>query len=601
MAEKDPRKREPKLKGYSKEELIQTFRHFQTHRKDKESMWKRIHKFHSGQFWRDLKKKLPKHQIMPDTNFIEYIEKNITNSVYAGSYMAQATPNHYDDNKKVDLLNKFLRNKIMEQTGLKEMFPQLGSDTVLYNLAAIQVGWDSDSISGTSHRRERGKVDLSYIPPRQLYLDPSVTDYQQGRAIFRARKVSLFDLLNEENLKDGAKDYMKILSDNDKNFHPVTVPDLDSGEIHKDTSTTNEYSREVSLLEAFYKVEESNGNYRIDHVFIADHNFVLSKKENIQPKKFPIKVLYGETPKDGPYGTPMIYKIIPNVVTYNMLHSLEATHIYNTQNRAKFLNVKSGIDYRKLAKYGNTPHVAFPVKGNPDDVVKYNDVQALPDITNTKMQLREDIFLVTGVDLRYTGRDTGSIQTTGGTDLAQQRTMTMTDSLRIINLEHFVENLTRLIIDFYIQFGHKYKVNTLDEGTNEAQKEDNTLDFTDIEDNDFSYSLNATPHLPRNRTRLADAADQLMELQGQYQFDPPIITPEEWLSYKDFPQKDLQLQRMRSNQRRNDQQEIETILKNFVGLLDEGLTPDEAIQIMVEEKEQMRKDPKLGQGTEPMQ
>lgn len=593
------------LNGYTKNELIQTFKHFQKYRQNKEAMWKKIKKFHSGKFWELLQEKLPKHQIMPDTNYLEYVEKNIVNSVYSGVYVANVLPRHYEDNDIAEKLNAFLdyhSNKI----GLKSMFPQLGSDVVLYNIAGIQVGWDSHSISGTSHEREQGKADLSFVPHNQIYLDPSTTNYLSGRAMFRSRRLTIFDLLNEKDLKAGAKAYVKQLSSDESNdFKPVTMSPEEIGDIHNDnsSSSSNEFSREVNLLECFFKVEEEDGSWRIDHIFIADHDFILYVKEDIQPKRFPIRVLYGEKPTSDPYGIPQLYKIMANITTLNMIDSLEATHFYNTQNRSKLVNVKSGINYRMFAKHGNTPHLAFPVHGNPADVVKYVDVQPLPEAGALKERLENAIFLVTGVDMRYIGRDTGSIQTTGGTDLSQQRIVSMTDSLRIINLERFVEDVTASIIDFYIEHGNEYTAVKREKGSNRALDDKNgdlKVDFNKIEDNSFDYSMNATPHLPSNKIRLAEAADHLMELQGQYQFDPPLITPEEWMMYKDFPQKNLQLQRMRRDAQRNDQRDMEETLLNFAGLLDKGLEPEEAIQVLVEEKQIQRDNPKLGAAKDPM-
>ena len=51
------------------------------------------------------------------------------------------------------------------------------------------------------------------------------------------------------------------------------------------------------------------------------------------------------------------------------------------------------------------------------------------------------IELVTGVDNRYTGRDTGSIITTGGTEEMLNR-VTMIDTPKIMNYENYTKNLT---------------------------------------------------------------------------------------------------------------------------------------------------------------
>lgn len=200
---------------------------------------------------------------------------------------------------------------------------------------------------------------------------------------------------------------------------------------------------------------------------------------------------------------------------------------------------------------------------------------------------------MTGVDARYTGRDTGSVQTTGGMDLQQQRVMSMTDNLRIVGLENFVEDTTELFIDMYIEYGGTYDQVKRSKATGAAQEDAGEIDFKAIEGNKFDYTMNAAPYLPKNSIRLSDAADQLMMMQGQYQFDPPIITQDEWLMWKDFPQKELILQRIRGAMQRLDKEELTADLLSFAGMVDKGMEPEDAIDTLVQEKELKRDNPDL--------
>lgn len=599
MAEEKKKKKkdkweEPKLNGYTIEEVISTFDYFRTFRQTKEKVWKLIRQFHAGDFWKDLSKKLPRHQIMPDTNYLEYIEKGIVNSVYSGNYVANVLPRDYKDNNMALGLNSFI-NYQWDKLKMKGHYPKLGKNAVLYNFAGIQVGWNADLIGGSTSRREQGAVEAKFLPPEQLFLDPSMKDYLAGRALFISRKVSLFDLLAEPQLRKGAQAYKEKLSVGGK-FVPAAGDNAEAGDIHGEADVTTEYSRSVALLEGFYKYVDEEGNWRIDHIFIADKTFILHVKEDIQPKTFPVRILYGEEPDSDPYGVSVSRKVLANIVAINMIESIESTHLYATQNRTKLVNVKSGINYRSFAKYGNTPHIAFPVNGDPTQVVRYVDVQPLPDTSRLLDRLENKIFLMTGVDARYTGRDTGSVQTTGGMDLQQQRVMSMSDNLRIVGLENFVEDLTELFIDYYIEYGSSYAQVHRAKSTGLAKENDANkppIDFKAIEDNKFDYSMNAAPYLPKNSIRLSDAADQLLMMQGQYQFEPAIITHEEWLQWKDFPQKELILQRIRGAMQQLDAEELTADLLSFAGMVDKGMEPQDAIDLLVEEKQMKRDEPGL--------
>lgn len=592
------------LNGYQISEVLQVFDYFRQYRAPKERIWKLIRKFYNGDFWKDLKQKLPNHQIMPDTNYIRYVTSSIVNSVYSGNYVANVLPRHYKDNGDSLLLNSFIEYQ-WDKMSMKKMFPKLGKYSILYNYSAVQVGWDAKAVGGSEHKLEQGSVFTKFIPSEQLYMDPTIADYKEGRAMFVSRRMSLFDILSDPLLRKGGKRYKEKLK-----AGGVIVPNNSESpeNIHGDADNTNEYSRNVQVLECFFKVDDDDGGYRIDHIFIADRAHILAYKEDIRPKTFPIRVLYGEEPDGDPYNTPLSKTVLANVVAINMIDSIEATHIYASQNRAKLVNIQAGINYRSFTKYGNTPHMAFPVKGDPDKVVRYVDVQGLPNTAELRSRLENSIFLQTGVDLRYTGRDTGSIQTTGGTDLAQQRVMAMTDNSRILALEVFTEDLTKLVLDVFIEFGGEYSPVKREPGTNKAMepdKDDNgkekVLDFKNIPANRFDYTMNAAPYLPKNSMRLDDAADRLMEMQGQYNFDPPLITHEEWIMWKQVPQKELILQRIRAMKMQLDEDELTSDLLSFAGMIDQGVEPKDAIDTLVQERQMKRDNPGMSNAPSPTQ
>ena len=588
---------EPKPDGYTLEDVIQTFRHFRAFRAHKEHMWNLIRDLHNGDFWKKVAKQTAGPQIKPDTNYLEFVETNITNSVYAANYHANVLPRHYKDNDFALALNAFINYK-WDKLGTKQLFPKLGKQSTLYNYSGVQVGWNKNLIAGSSHNREQGTVEIQHIPYNELYLDGSITDYLSGRAIFISRRVTLFDLINEPQLKEGALQYKKQVEDKNSGEF-VSKPTESPSDLALEADPVNEYSRKVELLECFFKKETDTG-FRIDHLFIADNEFILKLNEDIKPKVFPIRVLYGQAPDSDPYGVPKAWKIVGNTVALNLLDSIEGTHAHASQNRTKLISHMSGINYRSFAKYGNTPNMAFIVRGEPDKVVRYVEVQQLPQMDKLKQRLEEGIQLVTGVDPRYIGRETGSIQTTGGTDLSQQRIMSTTDATRIVELECFVESLTELIIDYYIQYGSQYSTVQRD-GLGKVHEDEKNpeIDFKKIEDNKFDYSMNAAPYLPKNAMRLSEAADQLMGMQGQYQFSPPLITHEEWLMWKDYPQKELIIQRIRGQALEMDKEEITSMLLSFAGMVDKGMDPMDAVEILTEEKQLKRDEPGLGASRDP--
>ena len=224
-------------------------------------------------------------------------------------------------------------------------------------------------------------------------------------------------------------------------------------------------------------------------------------------------------------------------------------------------------------------------------------------MTGLKNRLENSIFQVTGVDPYYKGRMTNSIQTTGATQAFQARVTMLTDNSRITLLEEFCEDLTRLVLKYYTLYSKEsqYEVPKLSAtGTNKVVN----VHKLKFDDTPYDYMINASVLLPMNQANLFESAKALYEMQGQYQFKTQVITEQDLIKYSDFPQKDLILQRLEQEKQNNTAQDLVADLTNFASiftkLLSQGLSEEQAaenaIQILIEEKNAMMQDPSLGQG-----
>lgn len=580
-----------KLNGYNLEDVVKLLKEFKSYRQTYDKKWDLVKKFHDGDMWQQVGKNLPDFYIKNDTNYLEYIEKAIKNSVYTGDFRATALPRSIEDNDTARQLNRFI-DMTWDAIKFKDFLPLLGKSTILYNVSYLRIEWDKSLIEGKAGKKTQGGVKIKYLKPKEVYLDPGVNNLQEGQAVFINNQVNVNVLKKNEYLKAGIEEYLK-----QKEKDGVVVGEMPASTFISDEAkkTYSPKAKTVTVTEAFYRT--STG---IDQIFIVNGEFIIYYKPGIKPNKFPIIALYGETPDEGPYGPSMSNKVLYNIVSYNMISTLENTFIYSSQNRSKLISANSGINYRSFTKHGNDPHKAWIVQGDPNQVVSYIDVPELPSFIHmTKENLRNDIMMVTGVDMRYTGRDTGSIQTTGGTDLSQQRIIGQTDNARISAMESFVEEVTEIVIDYYKEFGGDYPIfkrnaiggNIVDSGQQEQ------INFKDLKDIKFQFSLDAAPQLPKNKIRIAQAATELMEAQAQYQFQEQLITPIEWLKYQDFPQKDLILDRMEADMMNDDKEQLQNDLMNFAGLIEGGLDPQEAIDIIVDEKKFLRDNPDIDANT----
>ena len=165
-----------------------------------------------------VRSKLPKYQITPDTNYIEYATSNIINSVYAANYVAQILAKTEEEKETVRMLNSLLQDTF-DKGGLKIMYSKLGKNALLANYGGIQVGWSKGIINAENeYKSTKSRPEFKLIPYKELYLDPSIVNYKEGRAMFIARRQSVYDVLSESLYKEAMQELIDRTKQGDKEF-----------------------------------------------------------------------------------------------------------------------------------------------------------------------------------------------------------------------------------------------------------------------------------------------------------------------------------------------------------------------------------------------
>ena len=575
---------------YSIQEIMQKFN---AYRSFKESVvipeWRLIHSLYAGKFWDVFKSHIEDFTITPETNYFEYHVQAFMNSVYSGSFIGTLTAVKSGDEDAVGKLNAFLQYDWLN-SGIKNKFLDIGRMGELYNFGPARV----EAID------KSGKIVVKTLTQDEVYIDPQASTYRDGEAIFIERAINIDVLIKDKDFGDVVKKYD---AENGKNGYANKTL---SNRLDQGGAQVNTKNRTVSLIEGFIRNAEGG----VDQVYILDEKEIIYVLEDLELGCFPIEIYQPEKPEGHPYGSSKLTKIVNTVIALNLLDSLEATQPYRIVNRPRFVNVAGQIDMRAFADFGNTPGSMFPVNGNPREIVYYQDVAVIPDLTNLKLRLENTIRDITGVDQAYRGRMTNSVQTTGATQAFQARVSMLTDNSRITQLEEFTENLTRLMLKYYIAHAgdKEYIVPTYSEhGTGKIVKEVK-FNFLEMKTNkiDFGFTIAASTLLPMNQANLFDAAKALYEMQGQYQFKTPIVTEEDLVKFSDFPQKDLWLQRIAKAKLNDIKTDVESTFKNAFLIyqqllqkgLDEAQAAEQAIQMLVEEKQQIALDPQMGKGFE---
>lgn len=522
-----------------------------------------------GGIWEALGAKFPSYQILPDTNHVSYIKSNLVASIYTVAKCAELLPTSEDDRGIIKHVNIALEQE-WTLTNISKMQKQAGTNAALHNIGITQIGWDENMISG-GDVIQKGQVRAKNISPLKFMRDPFAVDLANAGYCMTYDKYHKSAFLGNKNYKERFQDYL----DSKKSGNALlAIPDISR---NPTPTTTDDY---YTLVVFWEKVLDDNGNIVIDEIHTLNAEYVLYVRNAIKPNKFPFAILYCNDPGDALIGISEPAKTFANSVAYNIMDSISLTSAYKNQRPPKYVSSESGLNVNSFAQHANDADYTFVVNGDASKAVHYHQFpQVDPNIDRINLRLDANIKQVSGVDERYTGRDTGSIITTGGIE-DQLNRVTVIDTPKIENFEDYAKQLTELVLANLVEFGGTRKYIVKD--PKQSNKYDAiTVPFPKLDLNTlFAYQINISSELPRNKARIAEMANQLMEKQLQYQQQGEsvdLITTEEWLSMQDLPMKEYMLERMGVQRMNNAVEDASQVLFEFAELTKNGMSSQDAL------------------------
>ena len=520
-----------------------------------------------GKLWEAVRAAFPKYQILPDTNYVAYVKNNILASIYTVGKSAKLLPTSDKDKELVEQLNIALDN-IWNTLDVAKYQMEAGERAALLNYGVTQVGWDNSIITGTGDAFRKGEVVLKNINPLKFMRDPFASSIETAAWCVTWDSYHKSVILDNPRYKEEFKNY---LSKNKSIDSTGTMPENNTDRVTQSAVNRKDYYTIYS-----YWV---NKDGKVHEIHLVNNEYVLLCKQDIKPSTFPFAELYCNLPAGDLFGTSECAKIFSNNLAYNIMSSIILTSEYKNQRPPRFVNGNSGINVATFVKHGNDADRTFIVQGDASKAVHYHQ---FPQPTQQAIQsmgfLSSDVKTITGVDDRYTGRDTGSVLTTGGIENMLDQ-VTMIDAPKVENYEDYCKRLTYLIVSNCIQFS--FKRNYFIQNPRTLQWKTVTVDFPKIDkDTLFSYEVMISSELPKNKSRIESVANHLMEMQMQYQgqgIDVDIITPEEWLMMQDLPMREYMQERMGIQRTQNWISMVSQVVTEYAGLVENGVTPEDAI------------------------
>ena len=524
-----------------------------------------------GELWRAIKAKFPPYQLLPDTNYVSYVKNNILASIYTVSKSAQIVPTCEEDVEFAERLNVAIEHDWDKNNVGYYMF-QAGERAALVNLGLTQCFWDEDT----------RQVGYQNVDPIHFIRDPHAKDLQSGDYCIYYESFAASWFLRKEKYKEAFK--KEVLA---KKREPSTMytPDY----FGKAPTSTN--AKNYTLI--IHWVRNDKGG--IDEYHTIDNEVLLFKKEDIKPNMFPFAMLYCNLPGSDVIGVSEPSKIFANNVVYNLMDSIAYTSEYKNQRPPKFVSTQSGLNIDAFVKHGDEANRTFIVNGDASKAIHYHQ---FPPMSNTLPNLQQsmsfNIKSMSGVDDKYTGRDTGSIITTGGTEEMLNR-VTLIDTPRVLTYEKYVRELTELTVRIMSEFSpDRHYIVIDDEHSTPEKTKFKTITIKAGEfdaDKVFEYAIQISSELPKNKQRVQAWANNMMEKQMQYQqagIQVDCITPQEWLRCQDVPYKEQMLKRMGVQAGLNAYIEAQNVIGEYAAMLERGDLPADALAVAADGLQALR-------------
>ena len=527
-----------------------------------------------GKMWDVIKARFPRYQLTPDSNWVNYIKENLVASIYTTGRYAQLMPKSDEDISFVVEFNSALET-IWDNIKAEYYQFLAGERAALLNIGITQVGWDKTLIGGTKNHWYQGDIKFKNIDPMKFRRDPYADTFDNAEFCYYYDDYSLAVIKSKELYRARLAEIEKAIGtlDNTNSLTEAITPATD----RQNKSTTSSNYHRVTYFYTVYNDDSEKEGYKIAEIHLLDDEYVLYCNKDLKPRMLPFAILYCNEPAGDIVGTSEPAKQFQSNLAYNLLNSIYATHAYKAPRPPRFVNADSGINVRQFAKYGNDADKTFIVRGDATTAVHYAQFPQLPpELLQVKQDLGKDIKDCSGIDEMYAGKNTGSIQTTGGMDNLLEAT-SQRDNQKLLLYEEYTKRLTELVVNNLVQFGDKRSYTVTDPITQKTKMV--TFDFPKIDDDiRFRYSLDIDTYLPRNKARLAMIANMLLEKQAQYKLDPEIITVEEWLLMQDIPFKDMIFKRMGIQRNTRITEQVAQTLEMFATLVEGGVEPDLAVE-----------------------
>lgn len=574
-------------------------------------VWNMIDLFDRGRQWDSVK--IPSWVPKPITNLIRFIRTTKRANLASAIPMSHFVPMTPLDAPLIGKLQKAYEHVWDEQK--VPMTIRRVIDRGILHGTSIAYVYAEENIRGKyygdgheSNQLYRYDVKVKKLNNANFYIDPTAYTLAEAKFVTITENLSFSDIKHNPTFRKFAGKRLTELTYADLQRDSGNGDIYDRPNTKSDGATKLETGDEMATLHIHWeRYRNEEGSWQVDcSYYLWNTDFFLYRIEDFKPSSYPFAVYYDEEEDNSFWGSSTAMDMIENQKIINK--TAQAASIIGTlhQNPQKVVLRESGINAAEMSRTGTLAGKVWT-----SNVPKAVEVIQPPDIPKGLFEIEDrmknDIKDMAGITEAYMGQSVGSLTTSTGVDSLIERS-SIRDKDKSLQIDDFVEQLSNLIIQFILVYWQEPRPIMTRKKNGSAEFEEWTpIPPEAVENLEWRVKSDVYAKAPMTAASKSQTADNLMQMQGQFQFDPPIITPEEWIEMKDFPNKEDILERMEEDRKNKEQQDAQAMTQQILQLIaqagemkGQGMQEQEVmqqIQPMIDQLIQQTFTSGTGQGT----
>jgi hypothetical protein len=576
----DLQEQKPKITEEQEQRMIQRYytRHLRASQavSKKHELFQKLDIFDRGEEWKDVP--MPPWIPKPVTNYIRYVRTTKRANLASSIPRANFSPVSEQDKEVIKNL-QLAYDHVWEESKIHRMARRCIDRGTLQGTSVAYVYFDSDYVAGKYYGKNdprnnlfEGMIRVKRFPNAQFFPDPDAYNIEMCKFIELTEPVSLNAIKNNKEFRKYAGAKLDKLQGRYLDLNKDSM-----GEIYnRDNQVSNnplgmQQGEEMATLHThFERFLNENGKWQLDITYyLKNTDFALLRIEDAKPNVYPFAIYNDEEEENDIWGTSVCMDILENQIVLNKLSQTSSIISTMHQNPQKVVLRESGINAQELARTGTLAGKVWQSNiPNPIEMIQHPDIPG--GLFETQTRLANDIKEMVGLNEAYTGQSVGSLTTSTGVDSLIERA-SIRDKDKALQIDAFIEDLSHIIMLFIVYHWKEERPIAKQQPNGDTQFEQyKPIKPIDADNLAWRVISNVYAKSPMTQAAKRQQADKLMQMQGQFQFNPPIITPEEWIQLQDFDMKEQILARMESDRQKLQQQDQQQMSQGIMRLVQQS-------------------------------